>query len=316
MSNTANPVFDILSGIGTSRKTRKEDAGVPAIKPVKEEYDLKSDERLVQVPVKQIIPSDHQFRTEFAEADMQELVASIEVYGLVNPLLLNDSGGKLRVFAGERRLRACKTLGIEVVPAIIRQIDDQAEAELALTDNEVRSGLNPIELAEALKSLKSQGNYTNDELAKRIGKNRSIVASHLSLLNLPQTVQTQVSKGLLSYGHARALNPLPHIRAIELANLVIHDGLSVRDLEKLAKDAQTDDSKAQNASKETSSAFLSDVEKQLLEKKLTVAEDLESRGGRASVRESKNGSVEISYKFKNISDLESFVEAKVAKFSG
>jgi len=188
------------------------------------------------VPVAAIQRNPLQPRRLFAQDSLEELAQSIRENGILQPLLVRRANGGFEVIAGERRLRAAQLAGLEAVPVTVRDVDDRALLELALIENIQREDLNAIEQARAYRRLVDEFLLTQDEIATRVGKDRSTVANMLRLLQLPAAVQADIERGLLSAGHARALvNAGSGALQIELAQEVVAKRLTVRETEKLAK---------------------------------------------------------------------------------
>ena len=195
---------------------------------------------LQQVPIDLIVPNPFQPRSTFPEDAIRELADSIRSSGLLQPILVRRVDGKYQVVAGERRLRAAKLAGLQAVPAVVRDLGDRESLELAVTENVMREDLNPIEVARAYCSLQERFQLGHDEIAARIGVNRSTVSNTLRLLRLPQQLQDMVAKGDVSAGHARALLGLESAdRQNELARLITKRGLSVRQVESIVAKAQS-----------------------------------------------------------------------------
>jgi ParB family transcriptional regulator, chromosome partitioning protein len=194
---------------------------------------------LQQVPIDLVVPNPFQPRSAFPEDAIRELADSIRSSGLLQPILVRRVDGKYQVVAGERRLRAAKLAGLQAVPAVVRDLSDRESLELAVTENVMREDLNPIEVARAYCSLQERFQLGHDEIAARIGVNRSTVSNTLRLLRLPQQLQDMVAKGDVSAGHARALLGLESAdRQNELARLITKRGLSVRQVESMVARAQ------------------------------------------------------------------------------
>lgn len=199
---------------------------------------------LVNLPISSIKPNRLQPRSEFDEESLTELTASIAEKGILSPINVRKVAGGYELIAGERRYRAALKLNLAVIPAIIKEVSDEESLELALIENLQRDDLNPIEKAKGFQRLIDQFNLTQEEVAKRIGQDRSSVANILRLLQLPESVQNSVSRGTLSMGHARALLSLPSAKAQEEAAIfIIHQQFSVRQTEeyirKLVSEPQT-----------------------------------------------------------------------------
>ncbi|BHH85460.1 ParB/RepB/Spo0J family partition protein [Desulforhopalus sp. 52FAK] len=196
-------------------------------------------EKYFECPINDIVPNKFQPRTHFKEEDLQELSNSIKEKGVIQPLIIKSGDdGAYELIAGERRLRASKLAGLEVVPVVVMDVeDDDSLLELALIENVQRTDLNPIEEAEAYRKLIDRFGYTQEQTAQRVGKKRSTVTNLLRLLKLPQQFQDDVVQGLLSEGHARALIKLidDPMKMMEVREIIIKNGLSVRQTEKLIK---------------------------------------------------------------------------------
>lgn len=193
-----------------------------------------------QVAVDLIAPNPFQPRRTFPEQTLQELADSIRITGVLQPILVRRADGKYQLVAGERRLRAAKLAGLERVPAVVRDLGDREALELAVTENVMREDLNAIEVAHAYNSLQEMFQLSHEEIAERIGVNRTTVTNTLRLLRLSQPVQEMVAKGDVSAGHARALLGFESAdRQEELARLIIKRGLSVRQVESVVAAAQS-----------------------------------------------------------------------------
>ncbi len=193
-----------------------------------------SEQQMLDLPVDIIAPNPHQPRTEFDDERLAELAGSIREKGLLQPIVVNRTApDRYHLIAGERRLRASKLAGLEVIPAIVHQIESAQEMmELALVENLQREDLSPIEEAEAYRSLMSTCMLSQDDIAARVGKDRSTVANTLRLLKLPASIRQLLSDGALQMGHARTLIGLEEAPALDLATRAIEEGWTVRVLEK------------------------------------------------------------------------------------
>ena len=191
---------------------------------------------IVQMPVDKLVPNPGQPRKRFDETELNELAASIKTYGIIQPIIAANAGdGSYIIIAGERRTRAAKLAGLDTVPVIVRDYTDQKRLEVSLIENIQRTDLNPIEEAAAYKNLMDFSGLTQDELAVRVGKNRSTVANALRLLKLSVEMQRSLEDGSLSSGHARALLSVTDAKAREkLYREICSGGLSVREAEKSA----------------------------------------------------------------------------------
>ncbi len=196
-----------------------------------------NDDRIAvrDIPLASIVPNPKQPRTEFDPQALEELAESIRAQGVLQPVLVRRAdGGGYQLVAGERRFRAAQRLGLETIPALVRELDDDQLLEVALIENLQREDLNPIDEAFGYQHLIEELTYTHDRLSERLGKSRTTITNSLRLLALPASVQTMVSRGTLSAGHARALLGLPSHAEIEAsARYVIEMALSVRKTEAL-----------------------------------------------------------------------------------
>jgi ParB family chromosome partitioning protein len=191
---------------------------------------------LLMLPVEAIERNPHQPRKRFEEAKLEELAASIREHGIVEPILVRREAGRYRIVAGERRWRAAQRAGLAEVPAVVREAGDREAFELALVENLQRADLNAIEEAEAYEVLLEEHELTQEEIAARVGKERSTVANALRLLKLPEDVRDLVRGGELDMGHARALLGLEDEGAIRrTAQRAVREGLSVRATEALVR---------------------------------------------------------------------------------
>ena len=193
---------------------------------------------IVQLPVDFLVPNPGQPRKNFDETELNELADSIKTYGIIQPIIAANAGdGTFIIIAGERRTRAAKIAKLNSVPVIIRDYTDQKRLEVSLIENIQRSDLNPIEEAAAYKNLMDFSNLSQDELALRMGKNRSTVANALRLLKLPIEIQKSIEEGKVSSGHARALLSVTNVKAREkLFKEILSSDVSVREAEKRASE--------------------------------------------------------------------------------
>lgn len=191
------------------------------------------NEELLEIETDLIRPSQQQPRTSFDEAKLQELAQSIRASGIIQPLLVRRRGGLFELVAGERRWRAAQLAGLTRVPAIVREIADENLLELALIENIQRQELNAVEEANAYKRLIENLGLTQDEVAKRVGRDRTFITNYLRILRLPTEIQTLLEQEKLSFGHARALLGIsdPQLQR-RLAQRVFKNNWSVRETER------------------------------------------------------------------------------------
>jgi len=207
-----------------------------SVKKIEDAVQTASSQTTVQLPVEKLIANPGQPRKNFDEAELNELAESIKIYGVIQPIIAANAGdGTYIIIAGERRTRAARLAGLSAVPVIIREYTDQKRLEISLIENIQRADLNPIEEAAAYKNLMDYSGISQDELAARMGKNRSTVANALRLLRLPVEMQKSIEEGKVSSGHARALLSVVNSKAREkLYSDILKGDLSVRAAEKRA----------------------------------------------------------------------------------
>lgn len=194
---------------------------------------------IVQVPVSELRSNPYQPRKTFDETSLQELADSIKELGIIQPIIAKKSIKGYEIVAGERRHKAAKIAGLETVPVIIKDYNDEEMMEIALLENIQREDLNPIDEANAYKNILTASGMTQEQLAKRFGKSRSHITNMLGLLILPTLVLKMVENHELSMGHARTLSKISdEDKVIELAKKAVKENLSVRDIEELARDDQ------------------------------------------------------------------------------
>ena len=187
---------------------------------------------IMRLNPKDIQPNDSQPRDIFDGEEMKGLVESIKQHGILQPIIVRPLAHGYMLIAGERRWRAAKQLGLKEIPAIVRDIDGLHSLEIALIENIQREDLNPIEKAKGFKELIDKFDLTQEQVAKTMGKDRSSVTNYIRLLDLPQEIQDNVSRGTLSMGHARAILSVQGKELqIKLCDQIIKEGLSVRQIE-------------------------------------------------------------------------------------
>lgn len=189
-----------------------------------------------ELPIESVIPNPHQPRTDFDDAGIAELAASIKKDGLLQPIVVRPDGEKFQIIAGERRWQACRSLDMKTVPVKIMEVDEVRTLELALIENLQRTNLNAIEEARGYKALINASGMTQSQLATTVSKSRSSVTNAMRLLDLPEQVQEYLYEGKLTAGHARAILAVPdEDKRVRLAEKVVENKLSVRDTENLAR---------------------------------------------------------------------------------
>lgn len=188
-----------------------------------------------KLPIEDIVPNPNQPRIHFNETELRELSESIQEHGVLQPLLVRKHGNGYEIIAGERRYQASKLAGLEELPVIIKDVNDEEMLALALIENLQRSDLNPVEEAKGYRQLIDASGMTQEALSKAVSKSRSAITNSLRLLDLPEIVQQMIFEGKLTAGHARAILAVPYEDArIRLAEKVVAEGLSVRATENLA----------------------------------------------------------------------------------
>jgi ParB family chromosome partitioning protein len=209
--------------------------GLSALIPERETA-LEEQQGFFQCPIEAIEPNPYQPRQSFGDMDFQELVNSVREKGIITPLLVSKADGGYRLIAGERRWRAAQKAGLTRVPVVVRESTPIESLELALIENIHRKDLNPIEEAQAYSKCLEEGRVTQEALAKKLGRERSTISNMLRLLKLPQPIQQDLIDGRMSMGHARVLaGVVGKDRQMALRDLILRRGLSVRQVEDLAK---------------------------------------------------------------------------------
>ena len=196
-----------------------------------------TNEEIVEIPLKDLRSNPYQPRKNFDEDALKELSSSIKEHGVFQTIIAKKSIKGYEIIAGERRVKASIMAGLETIPAIIRDFSDQDMMEIALLENLQRENLNALEEALAYKKLLDELSLTQDQLAKRLGKSRSHITNMLGLLSLPEEVKDKIVTGKISMGHARVLSKMSDIEKIkELADRIVKEGLSVREIESIVQD--------------------------------------------------------------------------------
>lgn len=195
---------------------------------------------LVEVDINQVEPNPNQPRKTFGSSGLEELAASIRASGVIQPIIVRPSGSGYQLIAGERRWRAARQAGLERIPAIVREASDAESLELALVENLLREDLNPMEESEAYRHLLTQFGWTQEQLAQRIGRDRTSIANSLRLLRLPEEIQADLRDGRLTMGHARALLALPApADQLKLRDEILAHDWSVRVTEESIRSAES-----------------------------------------------------------------------------
>lgn len=216
----------------------QEEAQAQAQPPQEDEQPQQPVDAVSMLPIHSIDPNREQPRRSFDEDALKELAQSIKAVGVLQPIIVAPSGDRYTIIAGERRYRASRLAELEEIPAIVRDWDEQTRLEAALIENLQRDDLNPIEEAMGVRRLMDEAGLTQEKVAERLGKSRPAVANLLRLLTLPDMVRQLLIEGKLTAGHARALVTIDRKRQIQLANLAVQQGWSVRQLERICAQTQ------------------------------------------------------------------------------
>jgi len=273
------------------------------------ESEIKNDvgnsvDILVKIPIANIIPNPYQPRTNFNKTTLDDLKKSILENGLIQPITVRRKNGSYELISGERRLRASKEIGIKDIPAYVIKVDSkEAMVALSLIENIQREELNPIEVAIAYKQLMEECNLSQEEIANKVGKERSTITNTIRLLKLPAKIQEHIIEGKITSGHARALLSLSdEYLQLEILDQILQKDLSVRAVEKLTRSKSarvTSKKKKENLDNSTA--------------KDIVNRELENRlrgifGTKVLCKQKNDGSGNISLEFYSIDELERLIE--------
>ena len=262
--------------------------GLGALIPQRQEAPAPAESQatqgLAEIPISHIQPNPFQPRKTFNEASIDELARSVREHGIVQPLVVTRAGDKYKLIAGERRYRAAQKAGLTTVPVLIKEMMAEGDAlQIALIENIQREDLNPIEEAMAYHQLHDDFQLTQEEISRRVGKERSTVANFLRLLKLPDPVKKLLASGQLSMGHARALLAIESPKKQEqLAERVVRKNLNVRQTEMLASESSPKPAEKKEKEKDV---FTRDAEDKLQRTLRTKVEiDRRRRGGVIHIR--------------------------------
>ncbi|TCZ71418.1 ParB/RepB/Spo0J family partition protein [Flaviaesturariibacter aridisoli] len=253
-----------------------------------------------RIPVDQVEPNPKQPRRDFDETALQELAASIKLHDIIQPITVSKlPGGKYRLISGERRWRASKMAGLKDLPAYIRQANDQELLELALLENLQREDLNAMEVALSYKRMMEELTYTQEQVAERMGKDRSTVTNYIRLLKLPPDIQVAVRNGELSMGHARALINVDTIdKQLYIFDEIKSKGLSVRQTENLVRNFYKEGEVKKTEPAHTLSPAFKKIEDKLATHFAT----------RIKMRHAKNGSGQITFDYYSLEELNKLLD--------
>ena len=257
-------------------------------KNVKKETKEKSSEILLS----QIRANQYQPRTSFDQKKLEELAESIKKHGVIQPVLVRKDGKGFELVAGERRFRAAKLAKLKKIPVVVSNISDVQSLEIAILENIQREDLNPLEVAKGYQRLKDEFGYTQEAVAKSVGKPRSSVANSLRLLTLSPKIQDEIDKGAVSEGHAKVLLSVDGVRADQLLMRIISENLSVRDLEKQITESSPQTSKKEKKSRD----------------ELNLESALSSRIGSKVTIDDKDGKGKMVIKYYSYEELDGIIE--------
>ena len=251
----------------------------PSVQP--EEPARPPVDEVRMLPVHLIDPNREQPRRSFDEAALNELAQSIRAVGVLQPIIVCPSGERYTIIAGERRYRASRLAELDEIPAIVRDWDEQTRLEAALIENLQRDDLNPIEEAMGVRRLMDEAGLTQEKVAERLGKSRPAVANLLRLLTLPDMVRQMLIDGKLSAGHARALVTVDRKRQIQLANLTVQQGWSVRQLERICAQPVKEETKKPKAHRDAQFGQLESMARELFGTRVKL--DGDETGGKLTL---------------------------------
>ena len=262
--------------------------------------EIAHGDALMTLNVSQLQPGKYQPRSYMDDAALQTLADSIRTQGIMQPILVRNVGtDKYEIIAGERRWRASQLAGLTEVPVLVREIADEAALAMALIENIQREDLNPLEEAQGIKRLIDEFDMTHEKAATAVGRSRAAVSNLLRLLTLSVPVQTLLMHNKLDMGHARALIGLDAAQQIMLANKIVQQNLSVRDVENLVKKLSDDDSK-NNSEKLQKTAVNHDV----LALQNTLSEKI---GASVNISAKENGSGMLKINYSNLDQLDEII---------
>jgi len=252
------------------------------------------------LPVEYMQPGKYQPRKDMNSERLQELAESIKAQGIVQPILVRELGyNRYEIVAGERRWRAAQLIGLADVPVIVKEIDDRAAIAVALIENIQREDLNPLEEAEALRRLLKEFELTHQQIADAVGRSRTAVTNLLRLNELDEDVKQMLAKRKLGMGHARALLVLDNVRQVLTAEQIVKNGLSVRDTEKIVKEAlnEGDSVKPKRVAEKV-------YDRDALRLQTAIGDFL---GAKTTIKHNKNGQGNVVINYNNLDELEGIV---------
>lgn len=264
------------------------------------EAKLKPMTEMAEITLSEIFPNPTQPRTDFAEEALEELANSIRTLGVIQPITVKRAAdGRYLIISGERRWRAAQKAGLEVLPAYIREVDDENLHAMALVENIQREDLNAIEIALGMQRLIEECDLTQEALSEKVGKKRSTISNYMRLLRLPVEVQLALKEGLISMGHAKAIAGAPEQEQLRLLKKCLRKALSVRQIEELVR------AESEHAVQPISLA----EDEEYPESYVRLVEQLEKFFSQEiNIKRSKNGGGRIVIDFGSDRDIEQFIE--------
>ncbi|MBQ2007196.1 MAG: ParB/RepB/Spo0J family partition protein [Alistipes sp.] len=252
---------------------------------------------MAEIAISEIIPNPTQPRTQFDDEALEELASSIRQLGVIQPITVKRDGSRYIIISGERRWRASQIVGLETLPAYIREADDENLHAMALVENIQRQDLNAIEIALGMQRLIEECGLTQEAMAEKVGKKRSTVSNYMRLLNLPNEVQLALKEGLITMGHAKAIAGIDAEQQLWALKRCLKKALSVRQMEELARKL-SEQSTAEPA-----------LEEEYPESYSRLVEQLEPYfSENISIKRGKNGGGKIVIDFQSDADIETFIE--------
>ena len=245
-----------------------------------------------EILISTIVANQFQPRTEFDEKAILQLSESIKEHGVVQPILVRGLNKGFELIAGERRLRAAKLAGLKKIPAVVVDVSNVQSLEIAILENVQREDLNPIDISMGYQRLKNEFGYTQEEMAKKVGKPRSSIANSLRLLSLSTKAQTELKKGNISEGHAKVLLGLEPTKAESMLNEILKQNLSIRDLEKMLHSKQPLFTKKQSKTRD----------------ELNLESALSSKLGSKVIIDDKDGKGRLLIKYYSYDELDGIIE--------
>ena len=245
-----------------------------------------------EILISTIVANQFQPRTEFDEKALLQLSESIKEHGVVQPILVRGLNKGFELIAGERRLRAAKLAGLKKIPAVVVDVSNVQSLEIAILENVQREDLNPIDVSMGYQRLKNEFGYTQEEMAKKVGKPRSSIANSLRLLSLSTKAQTELKKGNISEGHAKVLLGLEPTKAESMLNEILKQNLSIRDLEKMLHSKQPLFTKKQSKTRD----------------ELNLESALSSKLGSKVIIDDKDGKGRLLIKYYSYDELDGIIE--------